>query len=44
MVKKIQDICILVHVDHGKTTLTDHLIASSGGGVLPPKQAGNLDL
>ncbi|KAJ0545835.1 putative protein-synthesizing GTPase [Helianthus annuus] len=40
--KNIRNICILAHVDHGKTTLADHLIASSGGGVLHPKQAGRL--
>jgi ribosome assembly protein 1 len=38
----IRNICILAHVDHGKTTLSDHLIASGGGGVLHPKQAGRL--
>ncbi|VFR03558.1 unnamed protein product [Cuscuta campestris] len=40
--QKLRNICILAHVDHGKTTLADHLIASSGGGVLHPKQAGRL--
>ncbi|CAH9079010.1 unnamed protein product [Cuscuta europaea] len=39
---KLRNICILAHVDHGKTTLADHLIASSGGGILHPKQAGRL--
>ncbi|KAI3920150.1 hypothetical protein MKX01_017807 [Papaver californicum] len=37
-----RNICILSHVDHGKTTLADHLIAGSGGGLLHPKQAGRL--
>ncbi|EPS72321.1 hypothetical protein M569_02432 [Genlisea aurea] len=40
--RHVRNICILAHVDHGKTTLADHLIASYGGGVLHPKQAGKL--
>lgn len=39
---KMRNICILAHVDHGKTTLADHLIASSGDGLLHPKQAGRV--
>jgi ribosome assembly protein 1 len=32
--------CIMAHVDHGKTTLSDHLIASNG--LIHPKMVGEL--
>ncbi|PQQ15328.1 elongation factor-like GTPase 1 [Prunus yedoensis var. nudiflora] len=40
--RNIRNICILAHVDHGKTTLADHLIAGAGAGVVHPKLAGRL--
>lgn len=37
---RIRNICILAHVDHGKTTLSDHLIGSNG--LIHPRLAGEL--
>lgn len=36
----IRNICILAHVDHGKTTLSDHLVCSNG--LISAKLAGKL--
>lgn len=37
---RIRNICILAHVDHGKTSLTDALIATNG--IISPKLAGKI--
>lgn len=37
---KVRNMCILAHVDHGKTTLSDHLIGSNG--LIHPKMVGEL--
>lgn len=36
----VRNICILAHVDHGKTTLSDGLIGSNG--IISPKLAGKI--
>ncbi|KAF1815797.1 putative ribosome biogenesis protein Ria1 [Eremomyces bilateralis CBS 781.70] len=36
----IRNVCILAHVDHGKTSLTDALIATNG--IISPKLAGKI--
>ncbi|KAL2048211.1 hypothetical protein N7G274_000122 [Stereocaulon virgatum] len=37
---EVRNICILAHVDHGKTSLTDALIATNG--IISPKLAGKI--
>ena len=38
--ERIRNVCVLAHVDHGKTTLSDHLIASNG--LIHPRLAGEV--
>ena len=38
--ERIRNICVLAHVDHGKTTLSDYLIGSNG--LIHPKLMGEM--
>jgi translation elongation factor EF-G len=37
---RVRNLCIMAHVDHGKTTLADTLIATNG--IISEKQAGSI--
>ena len=39
-INQIRNLCVLAHVDHGKTTLCDHLIASNR--IISSKNAGQI--
>ncbi len=39
-VRRVRNLCVLAHVDHGKTTLSDCLIAHNG--LIHPKMVGKL--
>lgn len=36
----VRNICIIAHIDHGKTTLADNIVCSNG--IISPKMAGKL--
>ncbi|CBH09874.1 translation elongation factor EF-2, putative [Trypanosoma brucei gambiense DAL972] len=40
--ERIRNFCVVAHVDHGKTTLSDYLVASNG--ILSPQLAGEVRL